>query len=142
MSSSEPEPLTRRDFCFLTSIVPDLPGPTIDETPTFKASSPLDYGRHESKKIEILPGSTSDLFRIIPTEIIVKILSMLDLQSLTDLRRVSWGVRAIVNTIPAYKDLMKYSPDTTYSMNFVARTASFVEISDHFSTRSLDAGVV
>jgi hypothetical protein len=112
MSSPKPEPLTKSEFHSLTESLADLPGSTIDEIPTLKAPCPLDYGHHESKKVENLPCSTSDLFRIIPAEIIQKILSILDLQSLTDLRRVSWGVRALVDTVPPYKALMKYSRNT------------------------------
>ena len=46
----------------------------------------------------------------LPLEITYLILSLLDLRSLTDLRAISWGSRALVDSLPQYKAIIQHVP--------------------------------
>ena len=68
---------------------------------------PLDNGRHLKNPSAIL----GDLERL-PAELLLPILTQqIDLQSLTDLRRVSQRAMDIVDSIPEYHVIVKHAPD-------------------------------
>jgi hypothetical protein len=95
---------------FLTWPRPSLSQSTISPR-SLQKQCPLDNGRHESQNRKNYIASISGVLSAFPIEITQSILNMLDLQSLTDFRAVSWSARALVNTIPPYKAIIQHSPD-------------------------------
>jgi hypothetical protein len=103
--------LTKDEFRLLTWSRPELSRMTI-QPQSLQRHCPLDNDRllpHNAKT----PTSLSNfgVLETLPPEIIHSILKVLDLQSLTDFRRVSWCARALVDSIPPYNAIVQHSPD-------------------------------
>ncbi|PQE12352.1 Cyclin-like F-box protein [Rutstroemia sp. NJR-2017a BVV2] len=73
---------------------------------------PLDNDQLRTDSMKI-PASISNIgsLEALPLEVLQSILSLLDLQCLTDFRAVSWRSRALVDSVPEYNALVQHCPD-------------------------------
>lgn len=90
---------------------------------------PLDNGRHENQNGSAETGSSSNLnigsLQCLPPEIIDLIFDHLDLQSLTDIRRVSWHARALIDRLPSYSFIARHAPEAIRAMLATQMAAHF-----------------
>ena len=70
---------------------------------------------------------------ILPPEILTDVCSQLDLQSLTDLRRVNKHAMQIVDSIPQYQVILREAPDALRAMLSIG-SASFSTLEDLYTT--------
>lgn len=108
-----PISLTKDEFRLLTGSSCRLTLMTI-ELQTLQRHCPLDNDRlHPRTPLEPKNASLSNVGQLetLPLEIIYLILSKLDLQSLTDLRAISWRARALVDGFPPYSAIVQHSSD-------------------------------
>ncbi len=71
---------------------------------------PLDNGRHATTESIASVSSIGNL-EILPIEIIHSIFNILDLQTLTHCRAISWRARCLVDSIPPYKTIVQHAPN-------------------------------
>jgi hypothetical protein len=107
--------LTVDEFRLLTWTRPSLSRMTI-QPETLERYCPLDNGRLEQRTIsqshtQVKLHDTGKL-RALPLEITHLVISLLDLKSLTDFRAVSWGSRALVDSLPQYNAIIQHAPNT------------------------------
>jgi F-box domain len=100
--------LSQDEFRPLTWTRPPFSRMTI-QPESLRQHCPLDNGRLQQRAIS--PSNIGNL-EVLPLEIIHAILQTLDLQSLTNLRAVSWRVRALVDSFPPYVVVVKHTSDT------------------------------
>ena len=109
---AEPESLNELEFGFLTWTHPQLNQVAI-QSDNLRKHCPLDNFqlRFVRKAKKISSTSNAGLLETLPLEIIQIIFSLLDLQSLTDLRSISWLARTLVDSVPSYKAIIQHCPD-------------------------------
>jgi len=125
--------LTVDEFRLLSWTRPELSRNTI-QPESLERHCPLDNGRLEEHTIspsntQLRVFDTGDL-RALPLEIAYLILSLLDLRSLTDFRAVSWGSRALVDSLPQYKAIIQHAPNAL-------RALLSTNMAVHFTTSNL-----
>ncbi|CAG8961941.1 hypothetical protein HYFRA_00013721 [Hymenoscyphus fraxineus] len=131
MALPTPTILTSDEFRLLTWSRSSLSRETIPP-PSLQKHCPLDNGRHEPQNGEDYNASTLGVLRALPIEMIHSILNLLDLQSLTDLRRISWGIQALVNTLPTYKAIVHHTPDVLRAL-LSTKMAGYYTAQDMFN---------
>lgn len=115
--------------------VPFLAWPGLDyqiiDSNSLEKQCPLDNGRHQP--IVLHDNTTAHISMVgdlecLPLEIIHMVLGILDLQTLTNFRAVSWHARNLVDSLPAYRAIVKHSPNalralisTQTAIQFTAR---------------------
>jgi hypothetical protein len=105
-----PTALTEREFRLLTWTRPGLSQQTISPH-LLQKHCPLDNGRHDPHNNQPRSPPLGVLWHGFPVEITHSILKLLDLQSLTDFRAVSWDARALVSTVSPYQAIVQHAPD-------------------------------
>lgn len=133
--------LTKDEFRLLTSTRPELSEMTI-QPELLEKNCPLDNGRLEQhtvsrSNLQSRLFDTVDL-QSLPPDIINSILNSLDLRSLTDLRAVSWGTRALVDNLPQYKSINQHAPNALRAL-LSTKTAVYSTALDLFRTLSSQA---
>ncbi|KAL3423934.1 F-box domain-containing protein [Phlyctema vagabunda] len=112
---ASPMTLTTDEFRLLTWSRPGLNRMTIAPQ-SLRRLCPLDNGRlqpctvFEAKETPASPSTIGDLDSL-PLEIIHSTFNILDLQTLTDFRAISWRARALVDSFPPYSAIVRHSPD-------------------------------
>lgn len=111
---ASPTSLTTDEFRLLTWSRPELTRMTI-QLQSLQRHCPLDNGRLQQRTF-LEAKSTASLSNIgdleaLPSEIIHSIFNVLDLQSLTDFRAISWRARALLDGFPPYNAIVQHSPD-------------------------------
>lgn len=128
-----PASLTTDEFRLLTWPRPGLTRMTI-QLQSLQRHCPFDNGRlrqrtlFEAKCIASL--SNIGNLETLPFEIIHLIFNLLDLQSLTDFRAISWRARALLDSFPPYKAIVQHSPD-------VLRALLSTHMAVHFTARDI-----
>ena len=111
---ASPISLTTDEFRFLTWSSPELARMSI-QPQSLQKHCPLDNGRLQRNAIEGAngPASLSNIgnLEFLPLEVIHSIFNMIDLQSLTDFRAISWRARALVDSLSPYKAIIQHCPD-------------------------------
>ncbi|CZT45933.1 uncharacterized protein RSE6_06292 [Rhynchosporium secalis] len=71
------------------------------------------HGRlhHPPASESLAPRSSIGTLDALPLEILQMAFGILDLQALTDIRALSWRVRALVDGLPPYKSILEHCPD-------------------------------
>jgi len=103
---ASPPSLTPDEFRLLTWSRPELTRMTI-QVQSLQRHCPLDNGRLQQStvfeaKCTASPSNIGDL-EAFPIEIIHSVFNILDLQSLTNSRAISWRARALVDSFPQVK---------------------------------------
>lgn len=137
---ASPISLTNDEFRLLTTPRPQLSRMTI-QLEALQKHCPLDNGRFQ-------PGPTAAHSSIgdleaFPLEIIHSVFDVLDLQSLTDFRTVSWSARALVDNFPPYDAIVRHCPDALRALLSTHMAAHFTcgNISQALTTQAcLDCG--
>lgn len=78
-----------------------------DTLQEIRSRCPLDNGRHPYR-----PQCTLGILELFPLEILSIVLVHLDIRTLTDFRRVNHRARQVVDSVPEYKMIILYAPDT------------------------------
>ena len=111
---ASPPSLTTDEFRLLTWSRPELTRMTI-QLQSLQRHCPLDNGRLQQSTVfeAKCTASTSNIgdLEALPIEIIHSVFNILDLQSLTNSRAISWRARALVDSFPPYNAIVKHSPD-------------------------------
>lgn len=107
-----PTTLNDDEFRLLTFPELHINGQTIARD-FIRHDCPLDNGRHHQRVLNSAHNTSFNLgdLRKLPLEIIQMIFLLLDLQSLTNLRSISWYTRTLVDELPPYIKLLEYVPD-------------------------------
>lgn len=100
--------LSEDEFRLLTWTRPQLTRMTI-QPESLRQHCPLDNGRLQQHATS--PTSIGNL-EVLPLGIIHAVLSIIDLQSLTTFRAVSWHARALVDSLPTYAVIIHHTSDT------------------------------
>jgi hypothetical protein len=111
---ASPISLTKDEFLLLTWSRPQLTRMTI-QPQSLQRHCPLDNGRLWPRTV-LDAKYTASLSNIgdleaLPLEIIHSTFIMLDLQSLTDFRAISWRARALVDSFAPYSAIVQHAPD-------------------------------
>lgn len=113
---ASPTSLTTDEFRLLTWSRPELSRMIMTtQLQSLQRHCPLDNGRIQQRtvteaKCTATPSNIGDL-EALPIEIIHSIFNILDLQSLTNFRAISWRARALVDSFPPYNAIVQHSPD-------------------------------
>lgn len=109
-----PISLTQDEFLLLTWSRPELTRMTI-QPQSLQKHCPLDNGRLRLRTVFdakcTASLSTIGYLEALPPEIIYSTLIILDLQSLTDFRAISWHARALVDSFAPYSAIVQHAPD-------------------------------
>jgi hypothetical protein len=132
--------LTKDGFRLLTWPRPGLSRMTI-QPQSLQRQCPLDNDRLQPLAATN-PASHSKIgaLEALPPEILCSIFMLLDLQCLTDFRAVSWGARALVDSIPTYNAIVQHSPDALRAL-LSTRMAGHFTAQDIFETLCTQACV-
>jgi hypothetical protein len=119
--------LTDNEFSLLTSKCPDLDEMAID-LESLRAKCPLDNDLfHPLRAKTNTPVSFSSIGTLdsFAPEIMHMIFDSIDLQTLTNFRRVSKRARPVLDSHPPYKAVIQHCPDALRALLSTQRAASF-----------------
>lgn len=110
--SSKMTPVTKDEFRLLTWRLSEFDNMTI-QSKGLQINCPLDNGHLERRAAGNKTNQISHIgdLELLPTEIIHIIFGLLDLQTLTSVRSVSWQMRDLVDSLSTYKAIIQYAPD-------------------------------
>lgn len=121
-------------FKRLTTSVLDVRHGTLDDTNLLQ-HCPLDHGRHHADANCSIEGLGA--LAVFPQEILDMIFVLLDVQTLFNCRRLSRRVMHVINSMPAYRDIMKVMPNvfrgalSIESASYVTCQKLYVALCDH-----------
>ncbi|KAL9099211.1 MAG: hypothetical protein Q9163_005254 [Psora crenata] len=107
---------------------------TLDENELVE-HCPLDIGRHTLK-----PKCNLGSLDLLPSELLSGVLSQLDLQSLTDFRRVNQRAMGLVNSVPHYEVIINHAPAALRGMLSIgtAKLTTCQDLYDKLCTANCD----
>ena len=103
-------PLTDVDLQELTTPQLNIKDNTLDQN-DLAYRCPLDNGRHTTN-----PEADLGELALLPPELLHRLLRQLDIQSLTDLRRVNQQAMILVDSVPEYRVIVTHAPNALRGM--------------------------